>query len=80
MCNISKQKKLNIENIKDLTQSLLFLELFHIFVSFVFCFVLFYSTKLPGVAVRDLTQTMLTGIVLSDVTYETWGLGLRHVT
>lgn len=31
MCNISKQqKKLNIENIKDLTQSLRSLKLFHI--------------------------------------------------
>lgn len=43
-------------------------------------FSLRYLTNLPGVALRDVTQIMLTGIVFRDVTYKMLGPALRYVS
>lgn len=75
MCNISKQqKKLNIENIKDLTQPFRSLKLFHIMCLCLDFYVyntssLPYVTKLPGVALHDVIYRLcLTAAVFRDVT------------
>lgn len=77
---LNNKKKLNIENIKDLTQSLCSLKLFRVlclclvFYMFVSSDIhnsssFYYVTKLPGVALRDVIHRLcLTGVAFRDVT------------